>query len=324
MVIEDLNKYFRDNKKSKILAEYKRLITPDTFEEEHNSYHTITDIAFKLLSNLGAKKYKSQLEQEANLLYQFTISKCLSVLELSRGVSFKGSINIENLTDPFQLAPLIRSQFESFGTYNFIFSNSENEEEKLLRYNLWVLSGLMYRQRFASHAIIPGSKEKLEKEKLKIEELKGSILKMEIVKDLSVKEIGKLNGEIKRRNFKIQIKDGVVKLLSWFELFQNAGTDSHFEKLYDDFSLNSHPSNVAIFRYRDMFENGDNIKSAMTHLSFSRSIIAFLIADHIKFFPGLKIIFNAIPPSNQLVINGLNETFRGPKHKVNDIEKYFT
>ncbi|MGZ5281068.1 MAG: hypothetical protein ACXWEY_02215 [Bacteroidia bacterium] len=161
--------------KEELRNEFSRLISNKTEEDSLDEYHKFLDTALELSLFFKGYKFKNQADGDSTILFQMVIGKALSILKLLNGVSYTSNSNIKiqfaNFIDPFSIWPLVRTQFEAFCNFNNIYVNHTEATTELL-YNLWVLSGLMYRQSFTEIASTEENINKAEKEKKHIEKIK--------------------------------------------------------------------------------------------------------------------------------------------------------
>lgn len=307
-------------KEPSLFKEYVRLANASSLEEITEQYKLVTDSCVALIKESKPNREDAQWKGEAHLLFQMASTKCFSVLRLSEGVSHDGFVSVPNYFDPFAVWPIIRSQFESYCLFNNIYVCSSSENETLFKYNLWVLSGLNYRQANASDDLSDENREKQITEAALIESIKSEIFNNPFLTELGEQEIQKTERFISAKKFQV-FKNQNNKLVNgaWHELLSNSGAKDMFKKLYALMSLATHPSNVSVFQYRDMF-NGDNAKQNMYYaLKFSSIIISGLISDYCVYRNHLKETFNDLPKINQLIVNTNNITFRSEENRINDL-----
>lgn len=89
-----------------------------------------------------------------------------------------------------------------------------------------------------------------------------------------------------------------------------------FDNLYTYFSLYSHPSNVSVFQFDDLFKDADDNYLMMTNFNIKTilSFIGVFIADYINFFPDVAKVFNNLSLEEQFTIDfhnmfGRNESY---------------
>lgn len=88
---------------------------------------------------------------------------------------------------------------------------------------------------------------------------------------------------------------------------------------YTLFSLSTHPSNVSVFQYAQMYVISFNEETAYIFLSQSAIIMAFIIAEYCKYFPIAKQKFKELPELHQYLIDSYNFNFRGNEYEVSGI-----
>ncbi len=103
----------------------------------------------------------------------------------------------------------------------------------------------------------------------------------------------------------------------------NAGVNEVFMHLYSLMSLSTHPSNITVFQYAQMFEKNFDAEMTFTFLGYSKIIMAFMIADYCKYFPIAKEKFLELPEINQLLVDSLNGTFRGRDFEISGLRNKY-
>ena len=97
-----------------------------------------------------------------------------------------------------------------------------------------------------------------------------------------------------------------------------------FEHIYTNLSFYSHPSNVAVFQFGDMFEEDKESFLELTNFFLKIAFILFsiFIADYINLFPSVLKTYNSMNIRDQFVINYYNTLTRGNDYSINDSLKY--
>jgi hypothetical protein len=146
----------RKKMKEELRMEYVRLSRPDDLPTVIETHRIITDVGFSILYNHGKQGgLKDIWDEDNNLLYQMTIVKSLSLIQYSNPINYENAIDgttIKDIYDPFSIYTIVRAQYEAFCNFNNIYIQSKSLDELQLKYYLWVLSGLNYRQRFKTES----------------------------------------------------------------------------------------------------------------------------------------------------------------------------
>lgn len=269
---------------------------------------------------------ENQMWHEAAMLFQMTILKGLSLIHLIRGLNyhnaFERDMNFIGIHDPMSTWAIVRAQFEAYCNFNNIYVNSKSDNERKLLYCLWVISGLKYRQRFTLSGMLQEHVDRQRSEAFTIIGLFRQVLSNPFFAALSSKEQNKIKDGIRRREFQFYFENGIAKQGHWNVLIKNAGCNSGFDHMYSAMSLSTHPSNVSVFQFRDMYLDGSSTEMTFFSLMVSKLIMSFLISDYLNKFPTMKITFNGLPEIHQLLINSFNRVFRGDAFVLNNIEDY--
>lgn len=112
--------------------------------------------------------------------------------------------------------------------------------------------------------------------------------------------------------------------MHWHELVDKMGIkEGLLGNIYTYFSLYSHPSNVSVFQFADMFKKGDESFLELTNFNLKLAFFLFsiFIADYINLFPNVLETFNSLDIRDQIVINFYNTVARNESFSINDSAK---
>lgn len=308
--------------KEYLRQEFLRLFYPEDLKTVVESYKLVTDAAFQIVSKQKNKVLKSPEDIDAGHLFQMTILKNLTLLKLTESLNYHnniGDFKMSNLHDPFALASIVRTQYEAFCNFNNIYRFSKSAEEKSFKYNLWVLSGLKYRQNFP--AVQKENIEKKESEKKQIIELTEAIKASLIYKNLNLDSKENIDKAIKWKKWQVVLDGQNARSIAWHEMMTNAGATDLLNGQYTSLSLNTHPSNVSVFQFKDLYSEANDLPKSILTIKLSKWLISFLIADYCYYFNNSKSSFNELPLMTQIIINQYNSMFRTEKYIINDASK---
>jgi hypothetical protein len=305
----------------KIKQEFNRILDAVDLPGQLESYKMVTDAAFHILHrHKGATM--SVVDYEGNLLYQMTTLKCLSLLKLCEGLNYKNDIEgftMMEMYDPFTMNGIVRSQFEAYCNFNNIFIQSKSDEEKQLKYLLWVLSGLLNRQCFP--VMMRENVEKKEAERKDIEKIWEDIRANRIFSGLDAKSQKRIL-EMRKEDWKLSVKDKSADFSGWEKLMKNSGINEALEQQYRSLSLSSHPSNVSVFQFSDMYRNKQvALINVMMAIKLSKFFVSFFIRDYCVHSAVARQIFDDMPILHQLIINSYNRMFKGENYEINEAYK---
>ncbi|WMN07399.1 DUF5677 domain-containing protein [Marivirga arenosa] len=281
------------------------------------------ELFFKIISEHPKLGHKNRMEYDAAIVLQMMFTKALNLMELTNEISYKSKSGkkLNKIVDPTVIAILVRNIYETTGTFNLIFRNTETEDEKEILYLLWVISGLNYRQKFESSIIGKVNKEKHASEKEIIKKYCEKIESNRLFKSLDKKNQEKIRVRIKRKEYLIEIKNNEVKVFNFSELGKSMRVkNSLLDNIYNYFSQYTHPSNVSVFQYKDMFKRGseDYPKMVSFNLKISFFFFSIFLADIIDLFPETIKSFESLELTEQLIINHHNTFMRGIEYSIND------
>lgn len=312
--------------KEELGKECRRLWAFATIEEGQEVLDIYLNYLFLVIENSQGSKNKTTEERDARLINQMIFTKIAYLKKILDGISFTSSSGskLNKIIDPTIVASFIRNLYETIGMFNLIYINTKSEDEKKIVYNLWVHAGLKFRQRFGPSVTDGENLKKLEYEQKTLLKLKEEIENTDLYKNLDEKNQTKIQNKLTEKDYKINIANDIVEFLSWQDLISIMGIRNKIMgQTYTYFSLYSHPSNVAVFQFGDMFKKNDPQFSNLTlhNLTYAFSLISVFIADYIKLFPKNLEIFNSLDLKSQIVINFFNTFARDMTYSINDSYK---
>jgi hypothetical protein len=250
-------------------------------------------------------------------------SKVLNIKKIVEGFHFtsKDGTKLNKIIDPTILASLFRNIYETICMFNIVYIKTRTEDEKMILFNLWVHSGLKYRQSFESVISIPENQNKLVQERMEMEALVKQIKATGLYSSLSSQNQQKILNVIKQKDYKIEFRDKEIRLYTWKDLAKIVGIKQGLlDHMYTYFSLYSHPSYVAVFQFEQMFDIKEMgfLYLTITNLSEFFILVSIFIADYIKLFPETITVYNNLNLRDQIVINFRNTLARGYDYSIND------
>ena len=298
---------------------FDRMISDESLKVMMEAHNLVTDAAFYLIRTHGNDASTSTMNHDGNLLLQMTALKGMSIKSMALPKNLKiqaDGTTVGGVNDPFGMICLVRSQMEAFCTFNNMFINSNSDEELQVKYDLWVMSGLKYRQRFGVE--LEEHVAKKEKEAKQIDEIMQSIESSDLHKGLSEQGLKNFKQMVKGKDWKFRVDGNSIKTLHWHEALTDSGANDMLEQKYNFLSLGSHPSNVSVFQFGQMYVKGEHEFTARMALMFSNVFLSFFIRDYIKYHGLIEKCFDTLPLENQMMVNWYNRAFRSKEYQVND------
>lgn len=309
--------------KEQLRNECSRLFACKTISDSNDLLDIYAEFLFKTVHNHHKEAVYTQAEADAKLVFQMMLTKVLHLKSVIAGISFKskdGSV-LNKIIDPTIVASLIRNLYETAAMFNLIYRNTKSKEERELLYLLWSHSGLKYRQRFENVKTTEENKEKQQYEKAQIDKIVSEIEGSTLFKSLDEKNQGKIRTKLKDKDYLMRFEGTEVIFLHWHDLTKVMGIkEGMLDDIYTYFSLYSHPSNVAVFQFADMFKLGAEAFPQMVNFNLKIAFFMFsvFIADYITLFPTVLKTFESLDLRDQIVINFHNTMTRSQDYSIND------
>lgn len=274
-----------------------------SLEENQQSLKDLIHILSELAEAVGDAQMKFP---SWNLHLQTLIAKIIftshSIVALSLGYDYGFYKRREKIRiiDYSSLFTLTRALIENYVTLCYIYNNELPEEEKIFRFKLWEVSGLISRQNFDTlnlendKSITEEINKKKEAERLLIEKIMNDIR--------ALPEYGKLDS----RKLNQLSTYGLARVQSWQMLIQQCdlGTEL-FSTCYSFFSSYAHSEYLSILQISQAnmnSKNPQNITNAQTSLGLVRMIIALSIEFYTKSFKPAEITYNTFPDKTKMAI----------------------
>jgi hypothetical protein len=149
--------------KDQLRVDFLRITQEDTIDIKLEQLNTFTHCFMSIvLSNIAPN---DRIEADARVMLQMILSKTLHIKKTFEGITYispEGKVLLDALIDPTIISVLARNLFETICAFHLIYRNTSSKDERDIVYNLWVVSGLNYRQRFSELTTKEANKEKAE------------------------------------------------------------------------------------------------------------------------------------------------------------------
>lgn len=309
--------------KIEIRKECERLFRLRTIQDSCDLINIYLNYLIQVINNHHDDKVFSYADRDATLINQMMFTKVAHIKRIIEGISFQSSygVQLNTIIDPTVVASLIRNVYETVATFHLIYRRTKNKDKKTIIYDLWVHAGLMFRQKFENVITTAETREKFENELKLLEQLKSEIQETALFKELTEKNQNKILKKLKEKDYKIWFNDKEIEFLSWQDVTRVMGLKNDLlDNIYTYYSLYSHPSNVAVFQFSDMFEKGDEPFKQITNHNLTNLfvLLSIFVADYINLFPAVYETYGKLSIRDQIVINFHNMTIRGDEYSINE------
>jgi hypothetical protein len=295
---------------------------PNSIDDVKN----VLEIFSKFFMGTISRSHKSiesiQDEGDGRIIFQMIFTKLLSVEKLLDGVKYhkEGVGSLRSVIDPMTIAVIIRSVYETVCLFNLLYCNVQNKEHQIIIRNLWMISGLLTRQKYVSDLTQEANRVKANLELVKLNELKEEILSSETFANLKPKSKKTLLKFMSSHIYLVKIEDDNVFEIKWNNVYEIVGIKNYiFKNIYSYFSTRTHPSYVSVFQFNDMFkEDGEFKSNAQFNVEILFGLLGVFIADYCKAFPNSIIYFNQLEKIEQIIIDHYNRFYRGFEYSINN------
>lgn len=262
-----------------------------TLRENQDSLRTILETLSDLVDSLAQAKVKTiNWKYHSQTLVNKIIFTSYSIIRLSEGYvirSYKTRDLKVDVTDYQSIYVLTRALIENYVTLCYIYNNDLSEEEKLFRFKLWEVSGLISRQNFSGEN--EGYQKKKEEEKVTIDKIMEEIKGMEEYARLDKINLNKLTTY------------GLPRLESWQQLIRKSNLKKEIiGNCYSLFSNYAHSEYLSIIQVGQSSmnsKNRNNIGNIQLSLTVVRIINSMTIHYYATHFKAAELVYNTFPDS---------------------------
>lgn len=273
------------------------------------------------------RQFASEQINASEILCKKSFLHAVSVLNL---YSYYENFDAEILSElgkpePISMWAVLRSQFESYVTFNHVFINPESEEDKLIRYNTWVIESLTRRQKI--QAMKPENIKKQEKEANILIDLKNEIENTDTFKNLNPDVQEKAKKFLKNpEKWKFVILENKIIEPEGFKglAFRSGMVEMGFKDFYSTLSIFTHPTYNSVMQLNEIYENDYYLKMFKAAIKYSAMLINFMTWDYCKLIPEAYDYFNVMNEDDKNLVILDNFTLRGePKLDLKEILTLF-
>lgn len=277
----------KDLRTKELLQRYNRHDLVENLAE----YHLLVDTLLYLHEAIVEKQVDVRYWQKDSeiLFYKFTfhgltLHQIFSGLKLSSEY-YKDEANGKCIVDLSSARVIFRAQFEAFLMYHYIYINPTDDDLKELRYNAWIYSSLLQRQKFPSKT--ESGKQQKAKDKIELEKMKVTIRKLKSFQNLSEKRQQSL------------LNTGSGKLFShWGTILKETGFSegNAFYTIYTLLCMYAHSEGLSIIQLRrhpDLYKHV--ISQAHLDLHNSKLLVCLMIKSIVKIHDMVSKKFETLP-----------------------------
>jgi hypothetical protein len=258
-------------------------------KENRSSLKELITILSELVESVADAKVKTPTwRYHSQTIIGRIIFTSHSILTLANGYEYshykrKNKVDVIDYPSIFVLT---RTLIENYITLCYIYNNNLPDEERIFRYKLWEVSGLLSRQSWGKSLSDKLNKKK-EEERILIDKIILEIEKMPEYSTLDKNQLSKLK------------KYGLPRLYSWNELIMQSNVRKEmFSSAYSYYSSYAHTEYISILQFSQCSINAisdKNISNIQLSLNIVRMIVAMSIDFYLNNFESAMDAFNTFP-----------------------------
>ncbi len=232
----------------------------------------------------------------AHMLATKCYDHALTILHLIRGTIVPELPELKNkiFIDFSTVNIALRASLETMFTFAYLFILPNDKSEKDFKYNCWMLTDLLHRQKFP--ASMNEHKEKLLKEKEETDNLKNMIFSNPCYLELP----DKMKKNILKQKFKKNF--GKWEFTHWVDIGVQIGLSEPFMTYYYKFLCSfSHSGYLSLMQLREVIVTGDKSPPLGGSIDLINIVLAKMISLYCFLFPISNSILDNDPKSKAVV-----------------------
>lgn len=275
--------------------EFDTLYNPTDISNSRRYLDVVLDAYFVIMGTQRPIVHNAR-EQYAQIILQMFFTKGLAASKLLEGISYShGEISLNPIIDHTLLFIVARNLCETLTAFELICMIPDSEEKRTIMENLFESSGYKYRLRLYSPEMQVTHKEQYESEKEIIRNAKQAIIRTNYFNALSIEQQKDFKKLIKRKKYQVMLFDDAFQELSWQEALSSyVAPNGLFDNIYTYFSLQTHPSIIAMNQFNQAFEKEDPEypRLCITATLYILSFMSMFLQEYISIFPVAKTIYD--------------------------------
>lgn len=259
---------------------------PVTIANCQHYLKVLLDVYLKMIHETHEPEVDSEQKRDAQILLQMFFTKGLAVYRLLNGLPYEcGGVKLNPIVDHTTLFMLARNLCEYYTTYALVHILPNTQDKHVIMECLFESSGYKYRQRLFSPKMQEAHKEQYNDEQKIIEGAQITIMQTSYYQQLCQKEKDKLKTTLEKKNYQVYIEDDKVIPLTWQDAINRVVKPKElFDGMYNYFSLNTHPSIIAMMQFDQAFakENPEYPSLCVTATRYVISFMSMFLQEYIK------------------------------------------
>ena len=209
---------------------------------------------------LVSKKNVSARDSDSVVMMHMFYAKGASFLQLLDGFPFvDDGKEIGRIIEPTLLYSHARDMYEALCAFELVFVLPKTEEQKMMAYNIFYISSMKERAYYKHQT--EKSRKIAAEEAEDIENAKQQIVATSYYQQLSDKDKQFLQAKMNSPHpvYRLLYEENAVLPVKWEDAYTTFGmAEEMFGNIYAYLSLYTHPTAVAVTRFREMFTDQQN------------------------------------------------------------------
>lgn len=275
--------------------EFDTLYNPNNIPNCRRYLGVVLDAYFVMMGTQRPIVHSAR-EQYAQIILQMFFTKGLAASKLLGGISYSHrDMSLNSIIDHTSLFIIARNICETLTAFELICMLPDTEEKRTIMENLFESSGYKYRLRLYSPEMQMAHKEQYESEKEIVRNAKQAIIKTNYFNTLSAAQQKEFKKLLQRKKYQVALSDGEFRELSWQEAVSSyVAPNGLFDNIYTYFSLQTHPSIIAMNQFNQAFEkeNPEYPHLCITATLYILSFMSMFLQEYISIFLAARAIYD--------------------------------
>lgn len=275
--------------------EFNSRYNPTTLENGKRFLHLLLDTYFEMIHDTHELIVHTARESYAQQWLQMFFTKGIAFEILLDGYGYvQGKWSMNKIVDHTSLFMIARNLGETLSAFELICVLPETDEKRLIMESLFESSAYKYKLLLYSDEMKEEHPEQYVEDEQVVKDAKKHIVNTIYYKSLSVEQKKLLQDIIKRKNFQIRLLDDEVRRLSWQEtMLEYVIPNGIFDRIYNYFSLNTHPSLISMNQFDQAFgkEHPEYLQLCLTATLYMITFLSMFLQEYIAIFPKAKAIY---------------------------------
>lgn len=297
------------------MNDFQNVAKLNTIEDCKTYLRLMLNFYVNVINSPTTQEASSPFDEDRNIWLQIVFNKGCHFLSFLNDAKCQKDIDhLKPIIDPSVLFTMTRSLYESIIVFELLFIIPKTEEEQIILYNLFLAHGLSERLKDFENGILSCCPERIQQEREAIADCMMNITNTSLYNILPPQTKEKINSVFGKKFRFIFNEDHTLESANYIDAYKLLKIKhDFFQNYYSYFSLQSHPTYIALIQFRDTFgvEHYEDISIMIQHAS--QCVLAFMsifIVDYMKLDVNIKAMYDNLDEVKRYAIGMYEEILR--------------